>query len=70
MTIWDAIYASDIAVDGTLTLDTTDAVAVALRAIDWTAGVQVGFEGVDVGTLRPAAGQSAGSDVDPKITLS
>jgi hypothetical protein len=61
MTIWDdhydAIYASDIAVDGTLTLDTTDAVAVALRAIDWTAGVQVGFEGVDVGTLRPAAGE-------------
>ncbi|ESY72523.1 hypothetical protein X740_33210 [Mesorhizobium sp. LNHC221B00] len=59
MSIWDihyaALYASPIAVDAVLTLDGTDGLVIELRAIDKTNPAALGFKGVDVLDIKPAA---------------
>ncbi|MER8852996.1 hypothetical protein NKH94_15515 [Mesorhizobium australicum] len=70
MSIWDihyaALYASPIAVDAVLVVACGDPPR-ALRAIDKTAPKTIGFQGVDVLTIGPAAAVRAIDlvDVDP-----
>ncbi|TGQ69520.1 hypothetical protein EN829_015025 [Mesorhizobium sp. M00.F.Ca.ET.186.01.1.1] len=52
---YDALYAGPIAVDAVLTIDDTTGTPIGLRAMDKTSGQLVGFKGVDVATIGPAA---------------
>ncbi|RUW42991.1 MAG: hypothetical protein E5V37_03330 [Mesorhizobium sp.] len=58
MSIWDthyaALYASPIAVDASLTIACGE-VPISLRAIDKTNPAAIGFKGVDVLDIKPAA---------------